>query len=104
MVVVTMDLSGLSFPTDGYCALSFEARSDSNGALIVNLPEPGSTGAPKKNRSEWMQIGDTFWQGWLLFRRDPAVNQGEVSFFFDQEQLKEGGRYEFKRSGLVNFE
>ncbi|MEO8350487.1 MAG: hypothetical protein ABI680_02080, partial [Chthoniobacteraceae bacterium] len=102
MLVVKLDLSGLHLPEGASCALSFDARAETDGSLIINLPE--ATGADGKNRSEWMQLGKVFRPVRLVFRPDAKVNNGEVSFFFDREQVAKGGQYFFRNFRAVALE
>ncbi len=104
MAVVKMDLSGLNLKPGANCSLSFDARAEGGGSLTVNLPEAGTTDPSRKNRSEWMQIGDAVRPVRIVFHRDPGVNGGEVSFFFDKEQLAKGGKVVLRNFRLVTLE
>ncbi len=51
-----------------------------------------------------MQLGKTFRPVRLVFRPDPKINSGEVSFFFDKEQVEKGGQYFFRNFRAVALE
>lgn len=108
MAVVKMDLQGLSLQARHTYALSFDVAATAGDSMVVHLPESVAAAATDeahgKPRSEWTPLAETPRRLRFVFRYDPNINEGEVSFFFDPHTVSRGGRCEFQNFKFVSLE
>ena len=92
VAVLKMDLAGLTLTPGADYAVSFEARADPAGGVIVKVPVAGEPASA----STFLQFGDAFTPHRLTFAYDPAANGGAVSFVFPAETLRGAGNVVFR--------
>lgn len=105
MVVVKMNLKPLGLQAGGTYAVSFEAKAEPNDALIVNLPENDPYAESKeaaKPRNEWYPLTAGFRELRVVFKYDPRINDGQLSFFFDKKTVARGGRFVLRNFRCVS--
>ncbi len=93
MAIVKINLNGLGLKAGACCRLTFQARAEPPDTLIINLPEQAID--RDEALSVWLPLTqqDRIIQKTFIY--DPNLNQGEVSFFFEQKTIARGGKYVF---------